>query len=65
MVDLESRVRHVNGGPIDGLFAAGNVAASIMGPSYPGPGVILGPAIVHALRAGRAAARESILATPR
>lgn len=61
-VDLESRVLHVNGGRIDGLFAAGNVAASIMGPSYPGPGVTLGPAIVHALRAGRAAARESLAA---
>jgi len=59
VLDLESRVVDVDGKPIAGLFAAGNVAASIMGASYPGPGVTLGPAIVHALRAGRAAARDA------
>lgn len=56
VIDGNSQVLHVNGTPIPGLFAAGNVTASIMGPSYPGPGVTLGPAIVHGIRAGRAAA---------
>jgi 3-oxosteroid 1-dehydrogenase len=59
VIDEHSRVIHVDGTPIPGLFAAGNVTASIMGPSYPGPGVTLGPAIVHGIRAGRAAATKA------
>lgn len=56
VVDLNSRVLAVDGKPIPGLFAAGNVTASIMGASYAGPGVTLGPAMVAGLRAGRSAA---------
>ncbi len=59
VIDGNGQVLHVTGTPISGLFAAGNVTASIMGPSYPGPGVTLGPAIVHGIRAGRAAAAGS------
>lgn len=33
------------GAPVGGLYAAGNDAASIMGGSYPGPGITLGPGI--------------------
>ena len=33
------------GRPVGGLYAAGNDAASIMGGSYPGPGITLGPGI--------------------
>lgn len=34
--------------PIRGLYAAGNDMQSVMGDSYPGPGINLGPAIVFA-----------------
>jgi 3-oxosteroid 1-dehydrogenase len=42
-------------GLIDGLFAAGNAAASPFGCSYPGPGATIGPALVFGTRAGQAA----------
>ncbi|MET0167418.1 MAG: FAD-dependent oxidoreductase [Vicinamibacterales bacterium] len=41
--------------PIDGLFAAGNDMQSVMGGAYPGPGINLGPAIVFAYAAVKAA----------
>ena len=46
--------------PIGGLYACGNEANSIMGGTYPGPGITVGPAITFAYRAvqhalGRAA----------
>ena len=39
--------------PIGGLYAAGNDAVSIMGGSYPGPGITLGPAMTFGWIAGR------------
>ncbi len=39
--------------PIEGLYAAGNDMASIMGGSYPGPGITLGPAMTFGWIAGR------------
>ena len=44
-------------GPIPGLFACGNVAASWMGLGYPGAGGSLGPILTAALLCGQAAAR--------
>jgi 3-oxosteroid 1-dehydrogenase len=44
--------------PIQGLYAAGNVAASIYGYAYPGAGGTLGPILVFGLRAGAAAALD-------
>lgn len=44
-------------GPIPGLFACGNVAASWMGLGYPGAGGSLGPILTAALLCGRAAAQ--------
>ena len=38
-------------GPIAGLYACGNEAQSIMGGTYPGPGITIGPAITFAYRA--------------
>ncbi len=39
--------------PIERLYACGNEAQSIMGGTYPGPGITLGPAITFAYRAVR------------
>lgn len=43
---------------IPGLYAAGNVAASVAGPSYYGVGSTLGPAMTWGYIAGRSAAGE-------
>ena len=45
--------------PIPGLYACGNVAASVFGPAYPGGGSTLGPATVFGYLAGKAAAAAS------
>ena len=37
----------------EGLYAAGNNAATMMGHTYPGPGATLGPAAVFGYLAGR------------
>lgn len=41
-------------GPIPGLHAVGNDMQSVMGASYPGPGINLGPAVVFACAAAQA-----------
>jgi len=43
--DEHARVVDASGAPISGLYAVGNDAASIMGGSYPGAGITLGPAM--------------------
>jgi len=43
--DERSRVLRADGSPIPGLYASGNVTASVMGNEYPGPGGTLGPAM--------------------
>jgi succinate dehydrogenase/fumarate reductase flavoprotein subunit len=53
LVDENGRVRAARGGVVPGLYAAGNVAASIFGPSYPGGGSTLGPAMTFGYLAGR------------
>ncbi len=49
----------VDGGPIAGLYAAGNVMASAMGMTYGGPGGTIAPGMVFGFLAGRHAARVS------
>jgi 3-oxosteroid 1-dehydrogenase len=44
-VDERSRVLRVDGTPIAGLYAAGNVSAAVMGHTYAGAGATLGPAM--------------------
>jgi succinate dehydrogenase/fumarate reductase flavoprotein subunit len=53
LCDLRSRVIGVDGSAISGLFACGNVSASIMGPGYPGHGGSLGPILTSSYTCGR------------
>nr|WP_279380229.1 FAD-binding protein [Sphingosinicella soli] len=57
VADEYARVLDKAGQPIPGLYAAGNITASVMGPSYPGAGASIGASMVfsyiaadHALR---------------
>ncbi|MFM0616324.1 FAD-dependent oxidoreductase [Paraburkholderia nemoris] len=54
--DSSCRVLDSTGMPIDGLFAVGNDACSIMGGNYPGAGITLGPALTFGYIAGNAIA---------
>ncbi|MDW8043296.1 MAG: FAD-binding protein [Nitrososphaerota archaeon] len=53
LTDEFGRVLHVDGHPIEGLYAAGNASASPFGGTYPGPGSTLGPACTFAYIAMR------------
>lgn len=57
--NCRSQVMNIQGEPIRGLFAAGNVAASITGPSYYGVGSTLGPIMTWAYLAGINAANPA------
>lgn len=46
LTDEFARALREDGSVIEGLYAAGNVSASVMGHTYPGPGSTLGPATV-------------------
>jgi len=52
-IDRDARVLRVDGQPIEGLYAAGNVAAGITGPGYPGAGSTIGVAMTFGFIAGR------------
>ncbi|MBA2955974.1 FAD-dependent oxidoreductase [Nocardioides sp. MAH-18] len=54
VTDAAGRVLRPDGSAIRGLYAAGNSAASVFGPRYPGPGAPLGSAMVFASLAVRA-----------
>jgi 3-oxosteroid 1-dehydrogenase len=45
LTDEDARVLRPDGSAIDGLYACGNVSASVMGTKYAGPGATLGPAM--------------------
>jgi len=45
VTDENTQVLSAEGKPINGLYAVGNDAASIMGGNYPGAGITLGPAL--------------------
>lgn len=53
LTDTEARALREDGSVIEGLYAAGNASASVMGNTYPGPGSTIGPAAVFGLRAAR------------
>ncbi|WP_024818050.1 FAD-dependent oxidoreductase [Arthrobacter sp. 31Y] len=54
-VETDGRGRALNndGGPIDGLYVAGNDQANVMGGHYPAGGINLGPALTFGYIAGR------------
>jgi succinate dehydrogenase/fumarate reductase flavoprotein subunit len=54
-----AQVTRADNSPIAGLYACGNEANSIMGGTYPGPGITIGPAITFAYRAIRHALGET------
>jgi succinate dehydrogenase/fumarate reductase flavoprotein subunit len=51
--DASARVLDKAGQPIGGLYAAGNDMASVMGGTYPGAGITIGPALTFGYIAGR------------
>jgi 3-oxosteroid 1-dehydrogenase len=57
VTDEHSRALRADGSSIDGLYAAGNSAASILGNRYAGPGATIGSAMICAFMAMRHAAR--------
>ena len=56
VADTEGRVLDKDDQPIPGLYVCGNDMHSIMGGTYPGPGITLGPGLAFAFLAGRHAA---------
>ncbi|SFI61048.1 MULTISPECIES: FAD-dependent oxidoreductase [Microbacterium] len=55
--DPNGKVLHVDGHPIEGLYAAGNAMAGVTALAYGGAGGTIGPAMVFGFLAGRDAAR--------
>lgn len=58
-VDPDARVLDLEGRPIPGLYAAGNVMGSPFGMTYGGPGGTIAPAMVFGFLAGRHAATRT------
>ncbi|MNE87303.1 3-oxosteroid 1-dehydrogenase [compost metagenome] len=56
VTDESTRVLDAERQPIQGLYAVGNDAASVMGGNYPGAGITLGPALTFGYIAGMALA---------
>jgi 3-oxosteroid 1-dehydrogenase len=61
LTNVDAQVLDVDGQPITGLYAAGNVMSSVMGMTYGGGGGTLGPAMVFGYIAGSHAAESSKL----
>lgn len=57
VTDADARALRPDGTVIEGLYAAGNNSASVMGRTYPGPGSTIGPAAVFGVRGARHMAR--------
>lgn len=55
-VNADAQVLRVDGGPVPGLYAAGNVMAGVTGAGYPGAGATIAAAMTFGFIAGRHAA---------
>ena len=53
MTDRHARVLDAQARAIPGLYACGNDMNSVMGGTYPGPGITLGPALTFGYLAGQ------------
>ncbi|MCM3894694.1 3-oxosteroid 1-dehydrogenase [Gordonia sputi] len=62
--DASGRARRPDGSVIEGLYAAGNTSAPVMGHTYAGPGATIGPALVFGYLAALDAAANTGQATP-
>ncbi|MFN2540089.1 MAG: FAD-binding protein, partial [Mycobacteriales bacterium] len=61
VTDEHGQVLGTDGQPIDGLYATGNVSASVMGNDYAGAGATIGPAMVFGyLAVEHLASRERV-----
>ncbi|MFF4321919.1 FAD-dependent oxidoreductase [Streptomyces sp. NPDC001568] len=58
VTDGDGRVLREDASPIEGLYAAGNCSAAVMGETYPGPGATIGPAMAFGWAAVNVIARE-------
>ena len=58
VTDDDGRVLDRHERPVDGLFAAGNVSATVFADAYPGGGATLGSAVTRAYAVGRALAAD-------
>ena len=58
VTDPNGRVLREDGSAIEGLYAAGNTSAAVMGPTYPGAGGTIGPALCFGFLAAETAAGE-------
>jgi 3-oxosteroid 1-dehydrogenase len=56
VTDARAQVLREDGTPVAGLYATGNVSASVMGNEYAGPGATIGPSMVFGYLAARHAA---------
>jgi len=59
VTDGDARVLDAAGRPVEGLYACGNDMNSVMGGSYPGPGITLGPALTFGYAAAMHIAKVS------
>ena len=57
--DAAGRALRPDGSVIDGLYAAGNTSAPVMGHTYAGPGATIGPALVFGYLAALDAAEKA------
>ncbi|WP_420042062.1 3-oxosteroid 1-dehydrogenase [Gordonia sp. MP11Mi] len=57
--DVHGRALREDGSVIEGLYAAGNTSAPVMGHTYAGPGATIGPALVFGYLAALDAAAKS------
>lgn len=64
VTDEHGRVLRGDGSAVRGLYATGNVSASVMGNEYAGPGATIGPSIVFGYVAARHAAAGVAAAPP-